>query len=513
MSGSRHQRTPVNHPPRKLIAGLIILAVGCVAAAAFAVFAPKRAARLPPPAQALDQTQPSPVTSHQEKPFLPRFQVSLSAAPDHTTKPTTTDVRSGTTTTADVVPATTKPQATSERISDEPRIPDVTTAREFAALFQALVSDDYLAVHIALNDFTTMPDACEPLIRHLTKAWTERHVILTTAVGTLKTPLTIRDPLTPQPAKILAANRDGLTLAMGTGSHQVPWTTWNRKEVARMWSELAELQGYRDDSATIAALANWLTEDLVTARAIAKKLDHVRTTPANDDGSMTTLSWSIERWLAISWWETGNQARQQGNHDLLNQMAKRLKSMERMSNPRIDAETAATVFGLSSPDQPLAAPVVKQTPVDALQALPGFPGVMSSGKWSVVPTGARCAGDGALVLGDLGGCERLEITFTPRRFQGTLLIVLKPYEWLVDFDQSTMAMKGPRGFSSPVPVTLFPRHPNVVRMLFKGQGTGSVAVNRDPAFAEFTLRQPPDQLRLTVPTGGDVVINALTRVP
>ncbi len=521
MSGSRHHRRQPYQPAQRMprvVGALIVLAVGCVGLACFAVFAPTRA---PQP------TAPSP-TSQTETPatrdggrsgvpqrddsFGPRFPVSLTAMPERVVP--ATPPNGPLTGQSPVITPGVVPQSLQQKSpTDDALFPDLVTAREFAELYRALSDDDYLAIHIALNDFTTMPDDCEPLIRELARTWTERHVILTNAIKTLRAPLNLPNPVGGQPAAIISANRTGVMLSMGTGSQQVPWNTWSRADVTRMWNRLAELQGYRGDTVLVALLANWLAEDMMVARVAARRIDKTMERDESAADSMATLAWSVERWLAVAWWEARQEAVRSSDQPTLTLMNTRLTALERLKNPRIDTLTAQLLFS-----GPASATAVTSAPAavaakPAPRALPGFAATMVEGNWSQIATGARCSGAGSLVLEDLTATGDVNITFTPRQFRGTMSISLKPYECVLDLDRSVIVVKGPRGISQAIPVTVFPRQPNVMRLRFASKGdSANLVFNHDPAFLEFPLRQRPDQLCLAQ-TDGDLVINSITRGP
>ena len=520
MSGSQHHRRQPYQPAQRMprvVGALILLAVGCVGLACYAVFAPTRTSRT---AASSPTSQPeTPATRDggrdglpRDDSFLPRFPVSLNAVPDRavsTTPPTGPQTGPSPEKTTPVVPQTLPEKSP----TDDALFPDLVTAREFFELYRALSDDDYLAIHIALNDFTTMPDDCEPLIRELARTWTERHVILTNSVKMLRAPLNLPNPVGGQPAAIISANRTGVMLSMGTGSQQVPWSTWSRADVTRMWNSLAELQGYRGDTAFVAILANWLAEDMTIARVTARRIDKALERDASAADSMTTLACSVERWLAIAWWEARQEAMRSSDPSTITLMNTRLTALERLKNPRIDTLTAQLLFSV-----PASASVVTSTQTaigakPAPRALPGFTATMVEGNWSQIATGARCSGAGSLMLDDLATIEDVSVTFTPRKFRGTMSISMKPYECVLDLDRSVIVVKGPRGISTAIPVTVFPRQPNVMHLRFAAKGdSANLAFNRDPAFLEFPLRQRPDQLRLTQ-TDGDLVINAITRSP
>jgi len=461
-------------------------------------------------------------TEADAEPWKPRFPISL--APSKENSPQKTNAPTAVTLSTNAAPAGQQPTSelvaqpkanTNLAIQHIPTPPDQQTAKEFLTLTLAFAANDRLAVHSALNDFINMPDVCVPLLTQMSRLWLERHLSAASILLSTKSPITIDDPITKQSAKIISVTPTGLSLEQGIGTYQLPWAHWDAKTLASWWKNVAQRDPKNSSLALIAVVANWISSDVITSRNFMRNFTAINDPAiASLQSQAMTVQNLAERWTALRWWEEGRLAKERHESTTVLQSASRLAGLIRLdvhewAQPYVDYLQPAIQSSLTDA---LATPTV---PIPGQEDLATLGITMQlTGTWSSVPQGAKLMGEGSVTLIGLTACKQTEIIFTPRRLSAPMRLQASSSEWVLQLNQALMVAKGPRGTIAPIPVTLYPRHPNVLRWT-RGERDAPLkfVINHDQGLPMLIADKHPNQLRLAFPPESDVIITAIRCVP
>jgi hypothetical protein len=377
-----------------------------------------------------------------------------------------------------------------------------SAAQEYAAVASALRSDNYLGAQIALNDFTTIPEDCAPFVRPLANAWMHRYEILTDNLKGLKSSLKVLNPVTGELSKVLSASASGLMLEQGVGSHVVPWNQLPASDVTKMWSDLAELVAYSGEPGQVALMHSVLETDFIKARTTVKRLANAKMNAMNASPFIA----NIERWTILQWLKEVQVARDSGDASTARARVYEIRRVVDLGGHEW-ADSVLRHMALEMPEQTVATKPQLTTAITA--DFSGWQGVQLAGAWESAAHGWRTSGDSSLRADNIGDFSRVDFTFVPKKYAGTLRVAVGPLDVILNFDQSSLSARASGGGSAieNIPVTLFPRQRNTLKVWSNHQNNEMrIDVNRDLAVAIVKTRIKANELGMLFPAGSDVVV-------
>lgn len=387
-----------------------------------------------------------------------------------------------------------------------------STAREFDALRKALLQDDAIQISIALNDFTSLPDDLEPIVKRLANRWIQRHDVMNAVIPTLKTALMVKDPLTGESGAIVSGSRRSATIGTGIGSHQVAWSRWSNRDVAKMWLSFAERSNYHADIVLCAATANWLVGDLIQCRMLAK-MWAARVTNADEQtaNSLLHLQTSIERWYGLLCWERAQTAIESGDAAEQARCFAEMNALQQLGNTWL-APMIAKLSANAPADQGAYAHKRNADTGTAAAGVnfPQFADARLTGTWEATGNGARFPKDGAIELDAILDANALSIVITPQRLQGVMRISAAPNEIVLDLDRAMLLIKNSAGALQSIPVTVYPRYENKITVRFGAiQAVGSLVLNHDQHIMLTPSNWRPKKITITAPQESAFLVNAI----
>jgi len=399
-------------------------------------------------------------------------------------------------------------------VMEAPFANELSVAKEFETLRQALLLDDAIQINIALNDFTSAPDDLEGLIRRIANVWMQRHDLMNAAVPALRTALMVKDPLGGDAGAIVSGSRTSATISTGIGSHVVAWSRWSRRELSDMWNTLAERSEFNPDLVLCAATAAWLSEDLLRSRTLAKKWT---ARAGNADSPLAStclkLQTAVERWRGLLCWELAQAAMERGDSAEQARCVVELKVLQQLGNTWV-APMVARLTAVS-PAESIDSLARKRDDGTAIKpsasAFPQFPDARLTGAWEATAKGARFPKGGAMEFDATSDASTLCVVITPQKLQGVIRIAAAPNEIVLDLDHAVLLVKGPSAAPQSIPITVYPRYENKITVRF-GTTTslGSLVLNHDQQILLAPSNWHPKKVTITAPQDLSLLVNAIT---
>ncbi len=408
-------------------------------------------------------------------------------------------------------PSSTSPSSALPVI-EAPFANELSVAKEFETLRQALLLDDAIQITIALNDFTSMPDDLEGLVKRIANVWMQRHDIMNSVVPTLKTALKVKDPLSGDSGAIVSGSRTSATIRIGLGSHVVAWSRWSGREITDMWNAFAERSEFHPDLVLCAATSAWLSGDLLRSRTLAKKWT---TQAANADTQLASnylkLQAYVERWRGLLCWELAQAAIERGDTAEKARCAAELKVLQQLGNswvaPMVARLTTGALSGsTSSAKKPDGGAAIKPSSGD----FPQFPNAHLTGSWEATAKGARFPKNGVIEFDATFNASALCVVITPQKLQGVIRIAAAPNEIVLDLDRAVLLIKNSSAAPQSIPITIYPRYENKITIRFgTTKSLGSLALNHDQQILLTPSNWHPKKVTITAPQEISLLVNSL----